>query len=64
MHAARDAGAYGAKITGADGGCIVALTSDTVADTVTSAINDARRRASITNASGGGFVVRETFQPP
>ena len=62
MHAARDAGAYGAKITGAGGGgCIVALTSDAVADAVASAINDAGGRAIMTKASEGGVVVQETF---
>ena len=58
MHAARDAGAYGAKITGAGGGgCIVARTSDAVADAVASAINDAWGRAIITKASEGGVRV-------
>jgi len=54
MHTARDAGAYGAKITGAGGGgCIVALTSDAVA----SAINDAGGHAIMTKASEGGVRV-------
>jgi len=60
--AARDAGAYGAKITGAGGGgCIVVLASDAVADAVASAINDAGGRAIRTKASEDGVVVRETF---
>jgi mevalonate kinase len=58
VYAARDAGAYGAKITGAGGGgCIVALTSDAAADAVASAINDAGGRAIITKASEGGVRV-------
>jgi len=57
VYAARDAGAYGAKITGAGGGgCIVALTSDAVADAVASAINDAGGRAIMTKASEDGVV--------
>ncbi|MEA1895188.1 MAG: mevalonate kinase [Euryarchaeota archaeon] len=69
VHAARDAGAYGAKITGAGGGgCIVALVRGSGADTagggadaVASAINDAGGHAIMTKASEDGVVVRETF---
>jgi mevalonate kinase len=58
VYAARDAGAYGAKITGAGGGgCIVALTSDATADAVASAINDAGGRAIMTKASEDGVRV-------
>jgi len=69
VYAARDAGAYGAKITGAGGGgCIVALVHGSGdaddggdADAVASAIGDAGGRAIITKASEDGVVVRETF---
>ena len=68
VYAARDAGAYGAKITGAGGGgCIVALVRGAGADgggggdAVASAINDAGGRAIVTEASEEGVVVQETF---
>ncbi|MEA1908431.1 MAG: mevalonate kinase [Euryarchaeota archaeon] len=55
--AARDAGAWGAKITGAGGGgCIVALASD--AEAVTSAIENAGGNAIATSASEEGFASR------
>ncbi|HIE31344.1 MAG TPA: mevalonate kinase [Methanosarcinales archaeon] len=57
VYAARDAGAYGAKITGAGGGgCIVALADD--AEAVASEINDAGGNAIITKASREGVRVR------
>ena len=56
VYAARGAGAYGAKITGAGGGgCIVAL-ADGAAAAVASAIEDAGGRATITEASEAGVL--------
>ncbi len=55
VYAARDAGAYGAKITGTGGGgCVVALAGD--AEAVASAINDAGGYAIITKASEAGVA--------
>jgi len=59
VYAARGAGAYGAKITGAGGGgCIVAL-ADGATDAVCSAIEDAFGRAIVTEASREGVFVRK-----
>jgi len=53
VYAARNAGAYGAKLTGAGGGgCMVALTDST--DNVASAIQDAGGQAMISKFTGGG----------
>ena len=57
VYAARGAGAWGAKITGAGGGgCIVALAEGAAADAVASAIEDAGGCAIITKASEDGVV--------
>jgi len=57
VYAARGAGAYGAKITGAGGGgCIVALADEAAAAAVASAIEDAGGRATITEASEAGVL--------
>jgi len=57
VYAARGAGAYGAKITGAGGGgCIVALADGAAAAAVASAIEDAGGRATITEASEAGVL--------
>ena len=58
VYAARAAGAWGAKITGAGGGgCVVALADD--AEAVASAISDAGGDAIITKASEAGVHVRK-----
>ncbi len=60
VYAARSAGAYGAKITGAGGGgCIVALAEGAAADAVVQAINDAGGHAIATSASEEGFCEME-----
>ncbi|MCD6207631.1 MAG: mevalonate kinase [Methanosarcinales archaeon] len=57
VYAARGAGAYGAKITGAGGGgCTVALADGAAAAAVASAIEDAGGRATITEASEAGVL--------
>ncbi len=59
VYAARDAGAWGAKITGAGGGgCIVALANCAVADSVMQAINDSGGHAIATSASEDGVAAR------
>ena len=57
VYAARDAGAWGAKITGAGGGgCIVALVRGAAADFVVQAIGDAGGHAITTSASEEGVA--------
>ena len=57
VYAARDAGAWGAKITGAGGGgCIVALVRGAAADFVVQAIGDAGGHAIATSASEEGVA--------
>ena len=59
VYVARDAGAWGAKITGAGGGgCIVALAPAAAADSVVQAINDSGGRAIATSASEDGVAAR------
>lgn len=60
VYAARDAGAWSAKITGAGGGgCIVALASDADVAAVASAINDAGGHAIATKASRDGMMIAD-----
>ena len=59
VYAARDAGAWGAKITGAGGGgCIVALVRGAAADFVVQAIGGAGGHAIATSASEEGVAAR------
>ena len=57
VYVARDAGAWGAKITGAGGGgCIVALARGVAADSVVQAISDSGGHAIATSASEEGVA--------
>ena len=62
IYAARDAGAYGAKLSGAGGGdCIIALASDAKRKAVEKAIAEAGGEALSVKTNASGVTIERSY---